>query len=135
MRLAHILRGEGSEFFQVSPSRGEEGGESFGGVLGELVAVGFRDLLHQSVGSELAELASDPLAFLRLVQARLVGQQAFAQVAVAEPVQRDCVSDSAETRKAAADRLQQVGVGLAVRVECMGRATVKRGPLETFSVA
>ena len=97
-----------------------------------MIAVGFRDLLHQSVGAEQANQARDPLAFLGLVQGRLVGPQAFAQVAVAEPVQRDCVSDSAETRKAAADRLQQVSSGLGQRVQGAGRATVERGPLANF---
>ena len=82
-----------------------------------MVAVGFRDFLDEAVSAEPAEEARDPLAFLGLVQARLVGQQAFAQVAVAEPVQRDCVSDSAETRKASAARLQQVGSGFSARAE------------------
>ena len=109
-----------------SPSRGEEGGEGFGSVVGEWVAVGFRDLLHQSVCSEPANLARDPWAFLGLVQARLVGPQAFAQVAVAEPVQREL---------AAADRLEQVGIGLGQRVQRAGGATVERGPLADFSVA
>ena len=31
LRLAHILGGEFREIFQDSPSRGEEGGEGFGG--------------------------------------------------------------------------------------------------------
>ena len=126
---AHILCGEFREFLQVSPSRGGEGGEGeegFGGVGGELVAVGFRDFLGEAVGAEQAEQASDPLAFLVLVQSRLVGQRAFAQVAVTEPVQREL---------AAADRLEQVGIGLGQRVQRAGGATVERGPLADFSVA
>ena len=120
LHAAQISGGEFREYFQVSPSPGEEGGEGFGGVGGELIAVGFRDILDEAVGSEQADQASDPLAFLALVQARLVGQQAFAQVAVAEPVQREL---------AAADRLQQAGIGLGQRVQREGGATVERGPL------
>lgn len=126
MRLAQISGGEFGECFQISPSRGEEGGEGFGGVGGELIAVGFRDILDQAVGSDQADQTGDPDAFLTGGEGRLASQQAFAQVAVAEPVQRELTS---------ADRRLQAGIGLGQRVRGAGGATVERGPLADCWIA
>ncbi len=87
---------------------------------GELIAVGFRDFLDEVVGSKPADQAGDPGVLLAGGEGRLVGQEAFAQVAVAEPVPRELT---------AADCLEQVGIGLGQRVQGAGRATVERGPL------